>query len=205
MVTQGAEVDGYAMSALLAAGITRILVRHVRVRVYATGSELRAPTERSSDTLDTIGPALTALLDRWTDARYAGVLPDDPKIIARTLRHEARRNDLLVTIGGSSVGPKDFTKRAVSDVGRVVVAGTRVNVLKRAGVEIVGRTPVLILPGQIESAVVAFHEYGTRPTRSVGRIEAEGVRLAAFGTPDRRSPSDGLHVSVRRTRRKGGS
>ncbi len=160
LIRRGAPIDGYAISALLASGITRIPVQHLRVSVHATGSELRAPGEPGRRPLDAIGPALTALLNRWADARYAGVLADDPGAIAQRLRDAARRNQLLVTIGGSSVGPRDFTKHAVGRVGRMVVGGTRVNVLKRAGVGLVAGTPVLVLPGQIESAMVAFHEYG---------------------------------------------
>ena len=45
-------------------------------------------------------------------------------------------------------------------MGRPVVGGVPNNVLKRAGVGRIGRTPVLILPGQVESAMIGFHGYG---------------------------------------------
>jgi len=160
LVAKGQEVLPYTVAALLAAGVRRVRVRRPKAVVVATGTELRRPDDRSPGPRDALGPAIAALLRRWCDVTYAGVVPDDRAAIRSAVETAVRASDLVVTLGGSSVGPRDRTKAAVADAGRLVVGGTRINVLKRAGVGFVRGTPVLILPGQVESAFVSFHEHG---------------------------------------------
>jgi molybdopterin molybdotransferase len=160
LVRRGGRIDAYAQAALLAAGVRTVAVRPLRVRVISVGSELRAEARGRDPRVDSLGPWVVAVAGRWADARHDGIVPDDPRAIRRAIERAARRADLVVTIGGSSVGPRDFTKRVVASCGAIVFGGTRINVLKRAGLGRVRGTPVLILPGQVESAVVGFHEHG---------------------------------------------
>ena len=188
----GRPIDGYSWAALLAADVRRVPVRDLRITVLATGSELVGRGPKGRPPADSIGPWLASVARPWATIRRGAPLPDDDLALRRGIERAARSSDLVITIGGTSVGPRDRTKPSVAAAGRVVVGGTRVNVLKRAGVGWVRARPVLMLPGQVESAVVAFHEFGLRLIERLRRSRlrtGESRRLAQGFTVDHRMDS----------------
>jgi len=65
--------------------------------------------------IDTAGPAVVALLKQlWPEAEaWTGLLPDDEDAIARKLEElSAQRAALVVTVGGTGLGPSDRTPEA---------------------------------------------------------------------------------------------
>lgn len=65
--------------------------------------------------IDTAGPAVVALLKQlWPEAEtWTGLLPDDEDAIARKLEElSAQRAALVVTVGGTGLGPRDRTPEA---------------------------------------------------------------------------------------------
>ncbi len=191
-------LDAYALAGLIAAHVREVRVRPLRITVLATGDELVRRTTAGVGPADAIGPWIAATASRWATVTRARPLPDDARRIRQALERASRRSDLLVTVGGSSVGPRDRTKRAVAEAGRLVFGGVRVNVLKRAGLGVVRKRPVVILPGQIESAVVSFHEFGLpligrwRGTDLRSRVR---LRLARRFTVDHRMDSTVLFAT----------
>ncbi len=189
----------YHLGPLLGQGIRNLAVFAPRVVLLAVGDEIGAnPSRHPPRVGDTITPVLRALLPSSTVRVHRGV-PDDARRLAGLLRSLARRSDLIVTVGGSSVGPHDTTKRAVRSAGTLLFEGVRVGVLKRAAVGRIGRTPVVVLPGQVGSAVVAWHEHGLHViARCVGAEQRtwESVRLARPLVSERRMDSVYL-LSVR--------
>ena len=68
---------------------------------------------------DTAGPAVIALLkNQWGDAEIVTcLLPDDEDAIARWLNDQCRRGAALVlTVGGTGMGPRDRTPEATRRV-----------------------------------------------------------------------------------------
>jgi molybdenum cofactor synthesis domain-containing protein len=64
---------------------------------------------------DTAGPAVVALLkEHWPDAEvWTGLLPDDEDAIARKLEElGAQSAALVLTVGGTGLGPRDRTPEA---------------------------------------------------------------------------------------------
>jgi molybdenum cofactor synthesis domain-containing protein len=64
---------------------------------------------------DTAGPTVMALLsNRWPQAEFwTGLVPDDEELIAATLEKLVERNAALVlTVGGTGLGPRDRTPEA---------------------------------------------------------------------------------------------
>ncbi|MGA2806654.1 MAG: MogA/MoaB family molybdenum cofactor biosynthesis protein [Terracidiphilus sp.] len=68
---------------------------------------------------DTAGPAVAALLEsRWPQAKFwTGLVPDDEDLIAATLEKLTLQDAALVlTVGGTGVGPRDRTPEATRRV-----------------------------------------------------------------------------------------
>lgn len=69
--------------------------------------------------IDTAGPAVVVLLKQlWPEAEiWTGLLPDDEDAIARKLQELSTLNAALVlTVGGTGLGPRDRTPEATHQV-----------------------------------------------------------------------------------------
>jgi molybdenum cofactor synthesis domain-containing protein len=111
-----------------------------------------------------------------------GIAPDDPASIATKLSEGVQRADAVATIGGCSVGAKDFVPEAITKLGEVIVHGVKIRPGHVAGVGFVRGKPVFMLPGHISSCIMAFYVLavptlaklaGTRPSKMLPTIRAE--------------------------------
>ena len=117
---------------------------------------------------DLSGPALRDALDAagWTVASIE-ILPDDLLTIQRTLKalSDGGECDLIVTTGGTGVGPRDVTPEATVAVCERLLSGvaermrsegtkkTKFAALSRGVCGIRGRALILNLPGSPSGAV----------------------------------------------------
>jgi len=123
-----------------------------------------------------------------------GVAPDDPESIAAKLGEGLQLADAVATIGGCSVGAKDFVPDAVSKLGEVIAHGVRIKPGHVAGVGVAHGKPIFMLPGHISSCMMAFYIFviptlarlaGMRPSKILPTIRAElalAVNRAAIHT-----------------------
>ncbi len=133
------------------------VVRRPRVKIYATGDELYPPggAEASHAIVDSNGPALAAML-RTAGAEITdrAILPDDETAI-RHLAAAAGEADLVVTIGGVSVGDRDLVRRLLPEHGfrtdfwRIAIKPGKPLLFGH-----IGGTPLIGLPGNPVSALV---------------------------------------------------
>jgi len=162
ILRRGEVIRPYHMGLLTALGVEEVQVCRAKVGVFGVGDELHPfdspPAEGKRP--DSVSPVLTSLLSRVFDVQYYGVIRDDEEEIIETVRRGVEENDMVLAIGGSSVGEKDLTKGALAKCGNLLFEGINVNVIKRGSVGIVKGKPVVILPGQIVAAVCTFHEHG---------------------------------------------
>ena len=170
LLERGQPIRPVDVGALIALRAREVPVLEIRTTVLPIGDELAgSPLRPARGVPEFLGPIVGGLLG-FSDVDLLPPLPDDRREVARALRRAVRRSDLVVTTGGSSVGARDVTQPALADVGRLLFEGVTVNVLKRGAVGLVEGTPVVVLPGQIVSAVTAFHEHGLHVlSRMVGR------------------------------------
>jgi len=88
-----------------------------------------------------------------------GIAPDDPDSIAARIDEGTRLADAVATIGGCSVGEKDFVPDAIRRLGEVVAHGVKIRPGHVAGVGFVRGKPVFMLPGHIASCTMAFYTF----------------------------------------------
>jgi len=130
--------------------------------VVLTCSDRSARGERE----DAAGPRLVELLASWgLCARLADPVTDDRAKIAGELRRLAQECELIVTTGGTGLGPRDVTPEATRDVIEREAPGFTEEIrrrgaatfpraiLSRAACGTVGSAMILNLPGSPNGAV----------------------------------------------------
>jgi len=88
-----------------------------------------------------------------------GIAPDDPENIAAKLSEGLHLADAVATIGGCSVGAKDFVPDAIAKVGEVIAHGVKIKPGHVAGVGVARGKPIFMLPGHISSCMMAFYVF----------------------------------------------
>jgi len=92
-----------------------------------------------------------------------GIAPDDQAEIEGKIREALEKADIAVTIGGCSVGVKDFVPDAVNALGKpgVIVHGILIKPGSVSGFGVVNGKPIVMLPGHIISCIVGFYLFVT--------------------------------------------
>lgn len=141
-----------------------VVARRPVVTILSTGNELRAPgtvgTEGSIPESNSV--ALAALAEQaGASVRVAPIARDDAEATVAAILEALRGTDLLLTVGGVSVGDHDLVRPALERAG-VTLDFWRV-AIKPGKPLAVGRTAnarVLGLPGNPASAMVTFAVFG---------------------------------------------
>jgi molybdopterin molybdotransferase len=173
VMQRGSVVHAGAVGSLAAIGRGHVrVVRPPRVTVITTGDEVVAPGRSllRGRVYDSNFVMMDALL------RQAGVVPrrvahvrDDARAIERALAEALADSDVVITVGGVSVGPRDFVREVMlrlrvrevfwgvnQQPGKPLYFGTR------------GRRLVFGLPGNPASAFVCFCVYVLPALRALG-------------------------------------
>lgn len=151
-----------ARDIMVAAGMNcpRLAVRRrPRVALIATGDELveAGQEPRPHQTIASSLPALTAAVAAWGAEPVAlGIAPDDTAVIAGRISAAIDQGaDMIVTLGGASVGDHDLVHKALAQVGFSLDFW---KVAMKPGKPMLfgslGRVPVLGLPGNPVSSMV---------------------------------------------------
>ena len=146
-------------TALAAAGNVAIVsvVQRPRIGVMANGDELKpaGTALNEGEIVNSVSPALCGLITGWGgDAVDLGIVPDSPEQLSDHIR-EAADLDLIVTIGGASVGDHDHMKSAFLSSGfetvfsKIAVRPGKPTWFAKASTQF-----VLGLPGNPASALV---------------------------------------------------
>ena len=166
VLAAGARIGAAQIGALAAAGVADVMVaRKPRVVVLSTGTELRAPGEPlgAGQIYESNAPMLAAALAAaGADVECIGPVADDEAEHRRALEHGLAA-DVLVSSGGVSVGPHDFVRRILAELGvEEDFWGVAVRPGKPLAFGVHGRTLVFGLPGNPVSSLVGL-ELFVRP------------------------------------------
>jgi molybdopterin molybdotransferase len=158
LLARGARVDPWRLSLAAAAGRAELLVsRRPRVALFSTGEEIvEAPAVPGPFQIyDSGSRALAALVSGWgAEVRRSRPVRDELDATVEALR--VAEGDLVVTVGGASVGDHDLVRAAAEALGlslRVASVAVRPGKPTFFGVLADGRR-LLGLPGNPASAMV---------------------------------------------------
>ena len=155
----GRRLSAIDIGLIAAMGFPEIqVVRRVRVGLLSTGDELTPPGVPLAPgaIYDSNRVAVHALLQRLPISLIdMGALPDDPQRLERTLLDAAGWNDVIVTIGGASVGDADHVVPVLRRIGRVELWKLAVKPGKPFLHGRIGQCHLFGLPGNPASALVA--------------------------------------------------
>jgi molybdopterin molybdotransferase len=146
------------LALLAAADVTEIQARRrPRVVFAATGDELSRPGEarKPGGIVASSGYGLSGLIRRWGgDPIDLGILPDTIEAISGIVE-KSRGADIVVTLGGASVGDHDLVQRALGPSGFALDFW---KIAMRPGKPLIfgrlGNVPLLGLPGNPVSTLV---------------------------------------------------
>jgi molybdopterin molybdotransferase len=150
------------------------VARRPVVAIVSTGDELRAPGSAHAGGAEGMipesnGVALAALAERaGAVARVAPIVPDDRAATERAIASALEGCDVLVTVGGVSVGDHDWVRPALEacgvalDLWKVAVKPGKPIALGRRG-----RSVVVGLPGNPASALITFAVFGAPLLRAM--------------------------------------
>lgn len=159
LIPAGVELGPHHLAVLLSTGITEVSVHpSPRIAIVANGSELRGPGEPLAP--DQIPESNTSMLSALFTRHGARVVstecvPDDSERLQEALRFAASQADVVVTIGGASVGDHDLIRPSLLKMGgsldfwRVDMKPGKPFLHGR-----IGNTPLFGLPGNPVSAFV---------------------------------------------------
>ncbi len=119
LLAEGVRLDPWRLSLAAAAGAPKVLAAvRPRIAVLCTGDELVLPGDRprTDQIYESASHALIALIKQWGgEADYLGVEGDTTKVIYKAVRNADA--DLIVTVGGASVGDYDLVFPALEKLG----------------------------------------------------------------------------------------
>lgn len=137
---------------------------------------------------DLSGPALAAWLrDRSIEVAETKILPDEAEAISTTLTEwaDTLRYDLILTVGGTGVTPRDITpeatrrvlEREIPGIGEAMraanVSRTPFAILSRAIAGIRGWTLIVNLPGSPKGAIENLEAVWTVVPHAVRKIQGD--------------------------------
>ena len=200
------RVGPYCTGALLAAGVSAVAVRRrPRVLIIPTGGEMldaEAVGEEGIEPgkiIESNSTVLGMLVQaRGGEYRRHEGIRDDADAIAGAIREGAASFDMVLVIGGSSAGARDFTRSAIERAGgEVMVHGVTVMPGKPTLLAAVDGSPVVGIPGYPVSAIVAFEEFVAPALDLMQGVRREG-RPVVTATPTRKIASKlGMEELVR--------
>jgi putative molybdopterin biosynthesis protein len=161
-------ITPYCVGALLSGGIFKVpVLTRPKVLVIPTGSELvdwRETTVENllpGQVLETNSFVLGKLIESCGGAffRHDMIFDDPMKIKTAVLDAVNSDVDMVLTVGGSSAGSKDYTKYTVDELGEVLVHGVTIMPGKPVLIGEIKKKPIFGIPGYPVSAIVAFEQF----------------------------------------------
>jgi len=131
-----------------------------KIIIIPTGGELVPRWSRPlnpGEVYETNGLMTELYARRWgCEPRLLGIVPDDPKKIREAIESNLD-SDMVLVIGGTSVGEQDYASKVVGSIGKLLIHGIRMAPGKPTTLGSVRDKPVVCLPGNPVAAFAALY------------------------------------------------
>ncbi|MDA1137414.1 MAG: molybdopterin biosynthesis protein [Planctomycetota bacterium] len=167
---------------LAALGIASVsCVRQPRVAVLSTGNEIISPGEEFSEGMIYDSNArivADTVLENGGVPVALGIVPDVEEQIEAAFR-EGLKHDMVVLSGGTSKGGGDLNYSILERMGDpgIIVHGVALKPGKPICIAVIGKTPVIILPGFPTSAIVTFRDLVQPVIRSWAGLPPKSTKV----------------------------
>lgn len=158
LINKGTIFHAHHGAVLAAANIARVgVVGQPKVAIFSNGDELKDPgsTLKDGEIVNSNHYAVRAMVEAWGGSVfYAGCLPDNQAAI-QSCFNALEDADIIVPIGGASVGDYDVVKPAFMEAGgEIVFEKIAVRPGKPTWFGRMGHSSIIGLPGNPASAIV---------------------------------------------------
>jgi molybdopterin molybdotransferase len=156
----GRRLKPQDLGMLAALGITKVLVfNRPRVAILSSGDEVVSPLETPppGKIRDINAITLAAQVEAWGGIPFfMGIVRDRFDELKARLEEALSQADLILISGGSSVGSRDYTLRAIQSLkdARILVHGIAISPGKPTIIAQAGKTPLFGLPGHAASSLI---------------------------------------------------
>jgi putative molybdopterin biosynthesis protein len=161
ILSENHKIRPVDIGAMLAGGYVEINVRKKpRVVIIPTGSEIVEPGGKlkKGDIIEYNSGVLCNLVKEWGgDAIRFRIVPDKLEGLKKAVLEALDMGDMVIVNAGASAGSEDFTAKAISDIGEVILHGVNIKPGKPVILGIVKGKPVLGIPGYPVSAYITFN------------------------------------------------
>jgi len=171
--SQGHTLRPPDVALLSALGIGEVQVyEKPKVVIIPTGGELVAIGSRAlcpGEAYEINGLMARLYAQRWGAlAEKIDIVSDDEGLIREAISANLHA-DLIIIIGGTSVGEKDYAPRVLSEMGELMVHGVRVQPGKPTAFGVVAGKPVVCLPGYPVAALFDLYLFVRPALQKIAR------------------------------------
>jgi molybdopterin molybdotransferase len=165
-VKTGTRLKPHHLGIIAAFGMSEVEVfQKPKVAVLATGNEIVRVGDkiRENKVFDSNRVALTALCNELgAEVIDLGIARDDMEEISQKLNNGLRRADAVMTSGGTSVGGLDLVPEVAARIGKpgILVHGVAMRPGMPTGLAVVGKKPIILLPGNPVAVMLSFEVFG---------------------------------------------
>ena len=206
---QAARSARRKIALLAAVGVHPVrATRRPRVAIFSTGDELArlGETPRPGQIRESNSAYLAAAVTRaGGEPLLLGIARDNTDEIRQRLQ-QAQGADLVLSSGGVSVGDYDLVKQVLSEEGNIDFWRVRMRPGKPLAFGLLGKMPLLGLPGNPVSAAVTFELFGRPALRlMLGARGIERPTIEVVYEGEDLARSDRRHFVRARLDSRGGS
>lgn len=148
--------------AFLAGGVTEVeCIGKPLFGIIPTGDEIVSPTSnpKKGEIIEFNSVIFSGMLkENGADSKIYEIVPDKKELLTAVIRQAAEECDAVLVLAGSSAGRDDYTSEIIDSLGKVLVHGIAAKPGKPAVLGLIGKTPVVGLPGYPVSGIVVMNE-----------------------------------------------
>ncbi len=166
------------------------VVRKPTVAVISTGDELVALGQplKPAGIYDSNGAIIAAAVTEAGGQAVAfGAIPDDAAALDKAVNDALAQCDMVVLSAGTSKGAGDLSHQIVSKLGApgILVHGVALKPGKPLCLGVIGKTPLVVLPGFPTSAIFTFHAFVAPVIRAFAGLPPEAAQTIEARVPVR--------------------